>query len=45
MSVSINPGDTQLTVIPLRAISWARDFVKPMIPAFEAEYAVCPAFP
>ena len=36
ISVSINPGATQLTVIPLLPTSWARDFVKPDMPALVA---------
>ena len=37
ISVLIYPGATTLTVIPLRAFSWASAFVKPIIPAFAAE--------
>ena len=31
------PGAIAFTVIPLEATSKARDFVKPIIPAFEAQ--------
>ena len=41
--VSINPGATAFTNIPLEATSFARLFVNPIIPAFEAEQFVCPA--
>ena len=37
ISVSITPGQIQLTVIPLNAYSFARAFVRPITPAFEAE--------
>ena len=36
MSVSINPGATALTVIPLDASSLAVAFVSPITPAFDA---------
>ena len=37
ISVSITPGDTQLTRIPLGANSYANALVKPIKPALEAE--------
>ena len=37
MSVSINPGATEFTVMPEGASSFAKDFVKPISAAFEAE--------
>ena len=36
ISVSTKPGETQFTVIPLEATSFARVFVKPSIAAFDA---------
>ena len=38
ISVSITPGDMQLTLIPLGPTSLARAFVNPIRPAFAAEY-------
>ena len=37
MSVSTYPGDTVLTVTPLRTTSWASALAKPAMPAFAAE--------
>ena len=34
----ITPGAMQFTVIPLGASSFARAFVRPIIPALDAEY-------
>ena len=36
MSVSMKPGATAFTVMPRDAYSWAKVFVNPMMPAFEA---------
>lgn len=36
MLVSTNPGATAFTVIPREAISFAKDFTRPTIPALEA---------
>ena len=36
ISVSINPGHTEFTVIPYSAASLAKCLVKPSIPAFAA---------
>jgi hypothetical protein len=35
--VSMSPGTTALTVMPYRPSSNAADFMRPMIPHFEAE--------
>src|SRR5581483_6480075 len=37
-SVSVGPGATQLTRIPWGASSRASDFVRPITPAFDAQY-------
>ena len=36
MSVAMNPGVTQFTVMPLRAVSLASDLVRPNRPDFDA---------
>ncbi|MNU11609.1 hypothetical protein D3C72_2595980 [compost metagenome] len=37
MALSMKPGATQLTVTLRVAISWASDFERPIMPAFEAQ--------
>ena len=41
----MNPGATALTRTLRDPNSCASDFVSPITPAFEATYALCPAFP
>ena len=38
ISVSVTPGAMQFTVIPEGAYSFASAFVRPITPAFDAEY-------
>ena len=43
IAVRIGPGQMQLTVIPSRPSSTASDRVRPVTPAFAAEYGLCNA--
>src|SRR5580658_7609405 len=45
MGVSITAGQTAFTRIPLRAVSSAAAFVRPITPCLLAEYVAAPAEP
>ena len=45
ISLSMKPGATAFTVIPLEPTSLAMALVNPRIPALVAAYSDCPTFP